>query len=285
MSIELANFKSFSGHLDSEHQSQLVGPFTELTGIVGPNGVGKSNIFDAVAFALNLHLPPGKVRHVRDLAHRPLAHGDEPFKKEEATNQEFFVKLNFLKVTGDRAEKLSIQRGLRKTDDPGSFHNEYIVNENRQRPLVYDEYRNFLAQAYQMPMQQHFLIYQHHLDEIFGVASGSKLVSLFDELSGSAEHQEAYERLEKEIRDHEDQLKAVSEQLKELRHERIKLKGLTEFQRQIDDCIADQRSLESILIAMTVMQALGRCGRIEQEMASHKEQLETAASARMGLLD
>ena len=77
MSIELANFKSFSGQLDGEHQTQLIGPFTDLTGILGPNGVGKSNIFDAVAFALNLHLPPGKVRHVRDLAHRPVAQSDQ----------------------------------------------------------------------------------------------------------------------------------------------------------------------------------------------------------------
>ena len=136
-------------------------------------------------------------------------------------------------------EKLSIHRGLRKTDDSDDYHNEYIINENWQRPLVYEEYRKFLAGAYQMPMQQHFLIYQHHLDEIFSAASGSKLVALFDELSGAAEFREEYARLESEIGEHDDQLKIVSEHLKELRHERVKLKGLTEFQRQIDDCIAD----------------------------------------------
>ena len=65
-----------------------------------------------------------------------------------------------------------------------------------QRPLVYEEYRKFLAAAYLMPMQQHFLIYQHHLDEIFSAASGSKLVALFDELSGAAEFREEYVRLE-----------------------------------------------------------------------------------------
>lgn len=156
-------------------------------------------------------------------------------------------------MSGDRVEKLSIHRGLAKTDETGNMNNQYIVNENRQRPLLYDEYRRFLSEAYHMPNQQHFFIYQHHLDEIFGIASGSRLVSLFDELSGSAEFRGDYDKLETEIRGHEDLLKAVSEQLKELRHERVKLKGLTEFQRQIDDCIADQRSLESILIAMNIM--------------------------------
>lgn len=77
--MEVNNFKSFSGLAaepsDSEgissQSSHIIGPFTQFTGIIGPNGVGKSNIFDAIAFALNLGLAPGKVRHARELAHIP----------------------------------------------------------------------------------------------------------------------------------------------------------------------------------------------------------------------
>ena len=42
----------------------------EILGMLGPNGVGKSNIFDAIAYCLNMSLAPGKIRHARDLAHR-----------------------------------------------------------------------------------------------------------------------------------------------------------------------------------------------------------------------
>ena len=70
MTVEVSNFKSFSKYANSDSESHLVGPFTNFTGIIGPNGVGKSNIFDAIAYCLNMSLAPGKIRHARDLAHR-----------------------------------------------------------------------------------------------------------------------------------------------------------------------------------------------------------------------
>lgn len=45
--ITVTNFKSFAGR----HE---VGPFTDLTAVIGPNGGGKSNVLDAIAFTLGL---------------------------------------------------------------------------------------------------------------------------------------------------------------------------------------------------------------------------------------
>ena len=124
VSMELSNFKSFSKFANINQDAHIVGPFTNFTGIVGPNGVGKSNIFDAVAFALNLSLAPGKVRHTRELAHRLnlVANGDNDSKNQDSQDSfEFFVKLNFLKInletnkqeTGSNNGPTALRRSLR----------------------------------------------------------------------------------------------------------------------------------------------------------------------------
>ena len=73
MSIELQNFKSFEGH-------HVIGPFLNLTAVVGPNGggksslfntsIGKSNILDAIAFVLLLRHISKKHKHLKELIYR-----------------------------------------------------------------------------------------------------------------------------------------------------------------------------------------------------------------------
>jgi chromosome segregation ATPase len=60
VSIELENFKSFS-NMSGKSQNlkrvpHLIGPFSSVTGIIGGNGLGKSNIFDAISFGLDLNI-------------------------------------------------------------------------------------------------------------------------------------------------------------------------------------------------------------------------------------
>lgn len=78
---------------------QTIGPFLDRSAIVGPNGVGKSNILDAIAFALNLNVGSLKSKGVRHLAHkhRAIAPSEAQAVQESAKDKEFFVKLNFLR--------------------------------------------------------------------------------------------------------------------------------------------------------------------------------------------
>ena len=85
---------------------------------------------------------------MRDLAHRPQLHQEqtaEEVKEQHVApmgDPEFYVKLNLLKFEKDGPPtKLIIHRGLRKSDGSDSMHNEYILNDNWERPLRYEEYK------------------------------------------------------------------------------------------------------------------------------------------------
>lgn len=78
VSIELENFKSFLGH-------HVLGPFLDLTAVVGPNGGGKSNILDAIAFTLLLRHISKKHKHLKELIYR------EEHEKYLDNKREMFV--------------------------------------------------------------------------------------------------------------------------------------------------------------------------------------------------
>ncbi|XP_069048117.1 structural maintenance of chromosomes protein 1B isoform X2 [Lepisosteus oculatus] len=60
--LEVENFKSWRGR-------QVIGPFKRFNCIVGTNGSGKSNVMDALCFALGERAGCLRVKHARDLVH------------------------------------------------------------------------------------------------------------------------------------------------------------------------------------------------------------------------
>lgn len=76
---------------------------------------------------------------------------------------------------------------------------------------------------------------------------------MFEKMSGSRQFKHQFDELKAEIVKQEELMKKASEQLKEYRHEKIKIKGLSDFQKQIDDCIKDQKEIESILVGLSIL--------------------------------
>ncbi|XP_044213194.1 structural maintenance of chromosomes protein 1B isoform X1 [Thunnus albacares] len=60
--IDIENFKSWRG-------KQVIGPFMRFNCIIGTNGSGKSNVMDALSFAMGERAASLRVKHLRDLIH------------------------------------------------------------------------------------------------------------------------------------------------------------------------------------------------------------------------
>ncbi|XP_026220584.1 structural maintenance of chromosomes protein 1B isoform X2 [Anabas testudineus] len=60
--LDVENFKSWRG-------KQLLGPFLRFNCIIGTNGSGKSNVMDALSFAMGERAASLRVKHLRDLIH------------------------------------------------------------------------------------------------------------------------------------------------------------------------------------------------------------------------
>ncbi len=78
------NFKSSAG-------TKYIGPFLDFTGIIGPNGGGKSNIMDAISFVLGVRSSDLRAGNMRDLI----------YKSDEVTLTDAFVELTFLTAEGN----------------------------------------------------------------------------------------------------------------------------------------------------------------------------------------
>ena len=62
------------------------------------------------------------------------------------------------------------------------------------------------------------------------------------------------------------------------------MKGLSDFQRQIDDCIKEQKQIESLLVALSILQASTHCKEITSEQNDIQESLDRSTQERQNLL-
>ncbi|XP_062276792.1 structural maintenance of chromosomes protein 1B [Scomber scombrus] len=70
--IDIENFKSWRG-------KQVIGPFMRFNCIIGTNGSGKSNVMDALSFAMGERAASLRVKHLRELIHG--AHIGQPVSR------------------------------------------------------------------------------------------------------------------------------------------------------------------------------------------------------------
>ena len=94
-----------------------------------------------------------------------------------------------------------------------------------------------------------FCVYQDRLLQF----TKQNLNEIFERFSGSSNLKDEYDRLAEKKLLVEQQLRQVSELLKEKKHEKVKVKGLGEYQKQIEACIVEQRQVKELLAIVSIL--------------------------------
>jgi structural maintenance of chromosome 1 len=181
ISIELNNFKSFLG-------KHVIGPFSDMSAIIGPNGGGKSNLVDALAFALCLPLIKGKHSHVKDLVYKSnIVSADTSSLTESLIPSEpkanMYVQLNF-------TDKISLRRAYLVQDQICEYSFADDSTSADPLPLTQQEFKDKLSHLH-LNLNEFFCLYQDNLLSF----TRQNLSQLFEKLSGSLKHKEQYDRM------------------------------------------------------------------------------------------
>ena len=162
--LYLKNFKSYNG-------SHCFGPFDGFSAIIGENGTGKSNFFDAICFVLGANSSLLRCNQLKDL----IYNGD--FDTEKAS-----VILEF-------SNGCYFKRRIYKKQGKS----EYFYNG---KLCSFADYKDKLKSVGISEKFQSFIIFQGDIQYIAGMKP-KELTNLIEELSGSISLKSEYERLEK----------------------------------------------------------------------------------------
>jgi hypothetical protein len=90
----------------------------------------------------------------------------------------------------------------------------------------------------------------------------------FESLSGSDQHKEPFTALTQQVLDLESKIRVTSDLLRDKRYEKIRSKGLSEYQKEIERCVDEQNQCSRLLAALVVYNLQKSVQRLEEEEAS-----------------
>ena len=218
-SIEITNFKSYGG------STKVIGPFKDFTAVVGPNGAGKSNLMDSVAFAVGLKSSNLRGKQLQDLIYK--AQSDKGDEKRTAS-----VALIYESSEG---KKTAFKRVIHSNGV-----GEYRVDGKKVGFDVYSE----KMQSFGIQTKAHtgFLVFQGYVSEL-AVKSPMELTLLFEQISGSDEFKEEYDRLELEKKKAEDDQIYSYQKKKGLTQERTNMRKQKEEAEKYSQLLDERHAL------------------------------------------
>ncbi|KAF9959163.1 Structural maintenance of chromosomes protein 1 [Mortierella alpina] len=185
--IELENFKSYKGH-------QTIGPFNDFTCVIGPNGAGKSNLMDAISFVLGV-----KSSQLRSSQLRELIYRDRIDDSQEAARN-VAGKSSRASNGNDSDPRKTWVMAVYQKDDGSEINvnmagvSEYKING---RVMLYANYDKALQEINILVKARNFLVFQGDVEAIAS-QSPKDLTKLIEQISGSLELKQEYDRLQQE---------------------------------------------------------------------------------------
>ncbi|KAK4053210.1 Structural maintenance of chromosomes protein 1 [Microbotryomycetes sp. JL221] len=205
--LEVYNFKSYKGQ-------QTIGPFYNFTAVIGPNGAGKSNLMDAISFVLGVRSATLRSTALKDLVYRSgntkrkgkakataadddndVASDDDEDEDERDDDEEQEADgerkawVRAIYVDSDDNE-WTFQRSIST-----SGSSEYKLNG---KTVQYKRYNEQLEQFNILVKARNFLVFQGDVEQVAS-QSPKDLSRLIDQISGSLDYKEEYDKCASEL--------------------------------------------------------------------------------------
>jgi chromosome segregation protein len=254
--IHIAGFKSFVDPVTLPASAQL-------TGIVGPNGCGKSNVIDAVRWVLG----ESKARELRGASMQDVIfNGSSGRKPASRASVELLFDNSDGKAAGQWSQyaEIAVKRVLTRAGDSSYHINNVQVRKRDMADL-------FLGTG--LGGEAYAIIEQGMISRIIE-AKPEELRGFLEEAAGVSKYKERRKETESRLRDTRENLDRVSDIREELGRQLEKLGIQAEVARQFFLLDAD-RTLKTQWLALTrKREAQGRQAELARQMEAARTDIE-----------
>ena len=217
--IILENFKSFKGR----HE---IGFFKNFTVVMGPNGSGKSNILDALCFTLCIGSSYLRSKNAKDIIYKPISQTNNNNLSEKKNNNNN-CSVEIILIDNDTHE-ISFKKQISSSTGVA----QYFYNKSK---TSYEDYIKKLEHLNIPVHAKSFILAQGAVDSL--LAKKNRLCEIIDELSGSSKYKEEYETLFKEIKEKNDLINKMSNEINMIKDDKNKVKIQIENEKNYNDLL------------------------------------------------
>jgi chromosome segregation protein len=255
--LKLAGFKSFVDPTSFDVPSQLVG-------VVGPNGCGKSNVMDAVRWVLG----ESRASELRGESMQDVIfNGSSERKPAARASVELIFDNSLGRIGGSWGQyaEISVKRTLSRDGQSAYLINNQIV----RRKDVHD-----LFMGTGLGPRAYAIIGQGMISRIIE-AKPEELRVFLEEAAGVSKYKERRKETENRLSDTRENLSRVEDILRELGGQIDKLERQAEVAERFKDLDAQRERTQRMLWVVRRDEARQEEGKIAQEAASLGVQLES----------